>query len=176
MPVYISMLRGVNVGGKTLPMKELAVMYESLGFNRVRTYIQSGNVIFEDKSADLRGLERDISQRIKEKFGLNVSVMVRTPDYFRQVIETNPLATVNTKRLFVAFLDRKVDDTVPEAIVVGKAPGDEIKIAGDRVYFYRPESYSKSKLDNNSLERQLKVIATTRNWTSVNKLLAMADE
>lgn len=170
------MLRGVNIGGKTLPMKELAVMYESLGFNRVRTYIQSGNVVFENKPADLRGLERDISQRVKDKFRLNVSVMVRTPDYFRHVIETNPFSTANTKRLYVAFLDRKVDDAVPEAIVVGKAPGDEIKIAGDRVYFYRPESYSRSTLDNNSLERHLKVVATTRNWNSVNKLLAMADE
>lgn len=169
------MLRGINVSGqKKILMKDLAAMYESLGFSSVRTYIQSGNVIFEDNSKDTATLEAKIKVGIEKAFGYDVTVMVRTPEYFRDVIESNPLPQAETKRLYVTFMDGAPGDEVPSQIEAGKATGDELVIDGDKLYFACPDGYGNSKLSNTFIERHLKVAATTRNWNSVNKLYEMA--
>lgn len=171
------MLRGINVSGqKKILMKDLAAMYESLGFGDVRTYIQSGNVVFSDDQDSVEMLESKIKTAIDETFGFDVSVIVRTPGYFGQVIEENPLSESDTKRIYVTFLERIVPNEVPEPIKAGMASNDQLFMAGDKIYFHCPDGYGTTKLSNTFLERHLNVRATTRNWNSVNKLFALASQ
>lgn len=91
MKKYISMLRGINVSGqKKIKMNELRTLYESLGFRPVKTYIQSGNVIFKSPASDTSELVSNIETKIKQTFGFSVSVIIRTASEFQHVINNNP--------------------------------------------------------------------------------------
>src|SRR6187399_408069 len=105
MQTYIALLRGINVSGhKKIKMPDLKAMFEALGFTNVHTYIQSGNVVFESKSAT--GLESKISAKILEQFGFEVSVICRTAKEMEQVITRNPYAGMvgfEAEKLYVTF-------------------------------------------------------------------------
>ena len=91
LPTYISLLRGINVGGqKKIKICGLQVLYESLGFNQVKTYIQSGNLVFNSDINRAEEIEKLIEEKIKEVFNLDVSVIVRTRNEFKQIIQRNP--------------------------------------------------------------------------------------
>ena len=91
MAKYISILRGINVGGnRKILMKDLKVLFERLGFSKVETYIQSGNVVFESRETDTHNLETKIQQAITETFGFNVPVIIRTADEWTESIVNNP--------------------------------------------------------------------------------------
>src|SRR5215472_10120780 len=108
MPVVISLLRGVNLGGRNkVKMEALRGLYESLGMQNVQTHIQSGNVVFRTKERDLARLSRLIEGGIEKKFGFRTDVILRTPAELREVIARNPFAqrpAVDPSRLLVTFL------------------------------------------------------------------------
>lgn len=178
MTTYISILRGINVNGqKLIKMGALKIMYEKRGFENVKTYIQSGNVIFKTLEMDEKILEKNISSSLKEDFGFEVSIIVLSIDTWKGITENNPFLKEKLKDpqfFHVTFLANNPSDIDKEQIIVKKQANEEIAFSTHAVYLYCPNGYGKTKLNNNFLEAKLKVRATTRNWKTVNELLKLA--
>ena len=180
MTTYISILRGINVSGqKLIKMDALKKMYENLKLENVRTYVQSGNVIFSSRETDLKKLENKISQQIEKDFGFLVPVIVLTAEALQYVIEHNPFAKGTTKDiafLHVTFLADQPKEFDKKSIEDKRLEGEEIQFSKNAIYLYCPNGYGNTKLNNNFLESRLKVKATTRNWKTTNELLKIATE
>ena len=177
MQTYISILRGINVGGKVLKMADLRKMIGKLGFKNVSTYIQSGNVFFQYQIEKPEVLEKLIQDRIKNDFGMDVSVIVLIPDKLKRIINANPFNDDPLKEpqfLHVTFLQTKPGNYDKESILSKKSGREEIVFTDEAIYLYCPNGYGNSKLSNNLFENKLKVIATTRNWKTTNELLKLA--
>jgi uncharacterized protein (DUF1697 family) len=177
MPVYVSMLRGVNVGGHNkILMAELRDLYSALKFEDPRTYVQSGNVIFRTKEADEATLANKIQSAIGKKFGFRPEVMLRSTSEIRKVIAANPFAkraNLEPSKLHVNFLHAKPSAEVSEKIAAIKASPEELHLLGRELYIYFPDGAGRSKLIP-VLDRVLKTSATGRNWNSVTKTLEIA--
>jgi uncharacterized protein (DUF1697 family) len=180
MVTYISILRGINVSGqKLIKMDALRKSYENMGFKNVKTYVQSGNIIFTCNHFEINDLEQKISRQIEQDFGFEVPVIVLTIEKLKQVIENNPFLKDPDKDqsfLHVTFLASKPDQYDHKTIEDKKQSGEEISISNTAVYLYCPNGYGRTKLTNNFLETKLKVGATTRNWKTTNELYKIAHE
>jgi uncharacterized protein (DUF1697 family) len=178
MNTYISILRGINVSGKkVIKMDALRRMYEGLGYKNTVTYIQSGNVIFQDSEFNHKSLEEKISNQIKIDYGFDVSVIVLSVVQFKKIINDNPFTknpVKNTHHIHITFLSGKPLHIEPETIENKKSPGEEIYFTDHAVYLYCPGGYGKTKLTTNFLEQTLKVTGTTRNWNSTLQILKIA--
>ncbi len=176
MPVFISMLRGINVAGqRKVPMAQLQALYESLGFRKVTTYIQSGNVVFEWSSA--KGLAAKIGEAIQKEFGFEVPVIIRTKAEWKAAFEGNPFLSkkeVDHSKLHITFLGAAPDEALSSKLRALDFMPDRFHISGSEIYLYVPGSYGETKLSNAFIESKLKVKATTRNWKTVTKLMEMA--
>ncbi len=174
------MLRGINVSGqKKIKMEELEQLYKSLGFTHVRTYIQSGNVIFESLSSDTSDLVNKIETSIKQTFGFFVTVIIRTKNEFQNVINNNPFYGTrqeDTAKLYVTFLSDTPYASSIQAINPLENKSDEWFISGKEIFLFCPNGYGRTKLTNNFFEKKLKLSATTRNWNTVNKLYEIVKE
>ncbi len=180
MSVVISMLRGINVGGHNrIKMDALCALYRSLKLEDPCTYVQSGNVIFRTKEKNLAALRRKIEEAIERRAGFRPDVILRTPDEFRGAIARNPFARrkgLEPAKLLVSFL---ADDPIGEArenLLALKPDPEEVHLIGREVYIYFPNGAGRSKLPWSSLEKQVGTRGTARNWNSVTKMLAMAEE
>lgn len=176
MKTYISLLRGINVSGqKKIIMEELRTLYESLGLNKVQSYIQSGNVLFQsDKKAN--ALTKTIEQGIEKQYGYHVTVIIKTPDDLKKAIQQSPFQNIDETKLHVAFLARKPSKPDMSPIEAVAVDGEQVKLVDDRVYLYCPNGSGRSKLSNNLIEKKLDTPATMRNWRTTNKLISLADE
>lgn len=176
--MYIAMLRGINVSGqKIIKMENLRLSFEALGFHGVRTYVQSGNVIFESAKASSTGLSKSIGEQILHDFGFAVSVIFKTPKELKRVVGANPFLkkrAIDQSKLYVTFLSRPPATTALRNLGALKAEPDQFCITGREIYLYCPNGYGRTKLSNNVFERRLSVEATTRNWNTVNMLLEMS--
>ena len=168
---HVALLRGVNVGGKNkLPMAQLRASFESLGCAEVRTYIQSGNVVFVSPTpVDAASLER----MVESDFGIAATVVLRTAGELRRVVRSNPYASADPSTLHVGFFARK-----PSAAAVAALDGvsylpDAFEVLGAELYLHLPNGMGRSKLPA-YLDRRLQVPVTVRNWKTVNKLLELA--
>ncbi len=177
MTIYISILRGINVSGqKIIKMDALKKMYEKLNYENVKTYVQSGNVIFSSKEKDKKELEKIISSQIEKEFGFKVPVIVLNTKNLEKVIENNPFAKDSlkeTKFLHVTFLADSLTEFDTEKVIDKKQENEEVAFTSNAVYLYCPNGYGKTKLNNTFLENKLKVRATTRNWKTTNELLKL---
>ena len=178
MTTYISILRGINVSGKNIiKMEALKRLFESLDFQKVTTYVQSGNVIFSSALSDVKKIEKLITSQIEKDFGLKVPVIILTIAELKQCIEDNPLIKNRDEAfLHFTFLAERPIDCKKERIKDKKAVNEEIEISERVVYLYCPNGYGKTKLTNTFLENTLKVTATTRNFRTTYKLLKIAEE
>ena len=178
MPTYISLIRGINVGGhKSIKMDELRKAAESLDFKDVRTYVQSGNIVFSAAKQAPAALSKKIETVILKKFGHEVSVITKTTEEVKQAIQNNPFLKekeIDVSKLYVTFLsshpqsaDLKKLDAIPSG-------DDRYHWQGDLIFLYLPNGAGESKLANAPLEKYLGVRATTRNWRTVNNLHLMA--
>ena len=160
-------------------MDALRKIYENLGFQSVKTYIQSGNVIFKSKDSKIDGIVQTISRQIKKDFGFDVPVIVLTIDKLKKIIKTSPFSKDLRKDasfLHVTFLSSKLKSFEREVIETKRSNKEEISFSDDAVYLNCPDGYGISKLSNSFLETKLKVGATTRNWKTTNELLKIALE
>jgi len=174
---YVALLRGVNVGGKNrLPMKELAGLCEQAGLLRVRTYIQSGNVIFEATEAMARKASAALCAAIEARFGFRSPVIVRSADELAEVIGGNPFLQAGAAEgeLHVAFLQDAPDAAQVASLDPNRSPGDEFRVIGREVYLRCPKGVGQTKLTNAWLDSRLKTISTGRNWRTVRTLLEIA--
>lgn len=176
MPVYISILRGINVGGhKMIKMDALRSMYEHLGFTNVKTYIQSGNVIFTSLEIPLPELSNLIILKIQETFGFDVPVLVLSQSEIKVIIQNNPfIINKDVQSLHVTFLSDIPQQADIDAITGGNYGNDEFAVSGRAVYLFCPGPYHATKLSNTFFEKKLRVSATTRNWKTVVALAEMA--
>ncbi|MCH7827061.1 MAG: DUF1697 domain-containing protein [Bacteroidetes bacterium] len=176
MTVYISMLRGINVSGqKKIKMDELKKLYESLGFKNIKTYIQSGNVIFDFSDTNISKLINKIELKIKKSFSYDVPVLIKTKNDLQKLIANNPFVKKDSSKLYVTFLsDTPIQSPIDEITKI-KDKSEEFIISRKEIYLFYPNGYGRSKLTNNYFERKLKLSATTRNWKTVNKLLELAE-
>ena len=179
MNSYISMLRGINVSGRNkVMMKELIAVYESAGFRNARTYVQSGNVVFDCPRTDPAVLSSTIEGAIAKTLGISVAVIVRTKEEFRRTVESNPFLKrndIDKSKLHVTFLSVAPSDKNIDEISAAKSETDEFVFVGNDVYLYCPGGYGKTKFSNGYFEKKTGASATTRNWKTVNSLLQMAD-
>lgn len=179
MHTYISLLRGINVSGqKKIKMKDLKTLYETLGFENVTTYIQSGNVLFQSSEKDVPAFKQDIEKRIEKGYGYPVKVLIKTKDDIKKIIEHNQFLKnkkTDISKLYVTFLFETPAEPPLDDINNAKKDSEQYEVAGNEIYLFLPEGYGRAKLNNNFLERKLNVDATTRNWKTVNKLLELAE-
>ena len=178
MGIYICILRGINVSGhKLIKMDALKKLFEELKFQNVRTYIQSGNVVFESKKVDTKSLENKIEKQILKTFGFEVPVLVKEKDEFKKVIDHNPFLTKRNEddsKLHVTFLSSEPDTANISKLSDIKFNNDEFVISEKSIYLFCPDGYGNTKLSNNFFENKLKVSATTRNWKTIVELGRMA--
>jgi len=174
------MLRGINVGGqKIVNMEKLRASFEKLGFGRVRTYVQSGNVIFEASKTSSDIFSKSIEGKILSDFGFSVVLVLRSSDEMKKIANDNPFLKekgIDHSKLHITFLSQ-----LPAKAALGKldslnAVPDQFRIRDREVYLYCPNGYGHSKLSNTTFEKLLSVQATTRNWKTVKTLVEMSSE
>ena len=178
MKMYLALLRGINVSGKNIILKQdLQVLFYNLGFEDVVTYIQSGNVVFKTEKQHLDGLAKTISSRIKKVFDYDVPVIIKTKADMESVIAKNPFLKekdVNIKQLYVFYLDEVPEETIN--LLNYNIANDQFEILKNIIYVKYDIGAGKSKLSNNLIEKKLNVIATARNWRTTTKLLALMEK
>lgn len=179
MKTYISILRGINVGGyKSLKMDDLKKLYSDLDFKNVRTYIQSGNAIFQYYETEKQELEEKITDQIQKKFGFDVPVIVLDKEELKEIINNNPFEKDQSKDIAfqsIIFLSATPQRYSIEAIRLKQMQSEEFEITEKAIYLYCPKGFATTKLTNTFFEKQLNVKATTRNWKTSNKLLSMTE-
>ena len=170
---YIVLLRGVTPRGKnSIPkMSYLVEVLKDVGFNKVRTYIQSGNIILET-SLEICEINRLINKTIKEKIGADLKVITKTKDDFRKVVDKNPFRNGNYiySRVHVVFCQKKINE-LPLEKILGDYGEEEIFVGDDCLYLYLARTATHKKLNTNYLERLLGEDMTMRKINVVNKLL-----
>jgi uncharacterized protein (DUF1697 family) len=174
---YVALLRGINVGGKhKLLMKDLVEVCSATECGNVRTYIQSGNVVFTAPANVAKGLALSLGKKIEERFGFGVPVVLRSREQLERVMRNNPFLKAGKPEstLHVSFL---ADE--PTAAAIGKldpdrSPGDEFRVIGSEIYFYFPNGSGNSKLTSAYFDSRLATVGTVRNWATVLKLVEMS--
>jgi uncharacterized protein (DUF1697 family) len=179
MRTYISLLRGINVSGRNpVKMKTLQAIYESLGFSKVITYIQSGNVVFGSEPAEAEELEQRISSGIFRSFGFEVPVLVLDPEILKKTVSMNPFLPSRAEeisRLHLTFLSSEPDKCISGSLISKKYLPDEFLFMGKVVYLYCPGGYGNTKLTNNFFEKKWNITATTRSWKTILELLRISE-
>jgi len=177
MSNYVSLLRGINVGGHNkILMAELRAVYAQLGLDPVRTYIQSGNVVFGGGKGSASAMARTLEKAITDAFGFEVPVVIRTSAEMERVVAGNPFLAegADPSTLSVAFLGSAPSESAAAAMAAYTVGPDELRVVGLEAYLHYPEGQARTKLTPTFMERSLGVIGTTRNWRTVNTLLDMA--
>lgn len=179
MTRVVSLLRGVNVGGHhKIKMDALRALYEELGCEKVRTYIQSGNVVYQTRASDLDRLGLKIAGAIERSYGFHVDVVQRTAEQMRAVVESSPFAGrpgLDPAKLAVTFLPLAADAAARarwSSIVI--AP-EEAHLTGSELYVYFPNGQADTKFPFAAVAKALGSPGTARNWNTVMKLLDMAE-
>ena len=173
---YLALLRGINVGGKNkLLMRDLSEMFSNVGCEDVRTFIQSGNVIFRSSPALSAGIPGLIASQIAESFGYRTPVVLRTAEQLGVVIRKNPFLELGAaeETLHVLFLaDLPGPDLVNELDPHRSTP-DTFVVRGREVYLHLPNGVARSKLTNDYFDSKLATTSTGRNWRTVTKLFEL---
>ena len=178
MKTYIALLRGINVGGSNiLPMKNLRALLEELGGHSVKTYIQSGNVVFQHEAEDSSELSSKISAAIKKNHGFEPQVLLLDLVKMEQAIASNPFpqAESEPKTLHLYFLASIPQNPDLEMLDSLKKDNEQFKLIDRVFYLHAPDGIGRSKLAERA-ERALGVAATARNWRTVSKIMAMVEQ
>jgi uncharacterized protein (DUF1697 family) len=176
---HVALLRGINVGGKNpLPMKELAEEFVAAGCEHVRTFIQSGNVIFSaPPGKDESELARLLGARLAARFGYTAPLVLRTTEELRAAIANNPYLAMGApeETLHIMFLTATPDTAVVKKLDPERSPGDEYQVIGREIYLRLPTGMARTKLTNAYFDSKLGVTSTARNWRTTTKLLEMLE-
>ena len=173
---YVALLRGINVGGHhKLPMRDLAAIFAAAGCEGVRTYIQSGNVVFRASPDLADGLPTRIADAIEASHGFQIPIVMRTASDFDRIVRGNPFlaAGADPTKLHVGFLAAAPDPTRLAQLDPDRSPPDVFEVRGGEIYLHFPAGVARSKLDNSYFDRTLNTVCTIRNWRTVGKLHEM---
>ena len=175
---YVALLRGINLGSHNrIAMPALREALEQSGFKDVQTYVQSGNVVLGSR-AKADTVRRKLEKVLEDRFGLDVAVVVRSSAELAAVARRNPLREVATdpKRYQVTFLSEKLPAKVVRELEDTAADGERVVVSGREVYAWHPKTIARSKLWTKLAGKSLGVTATSRNWATVEALLALLEE
>jgi len=176
---YVALLRGINLASRNrLPMKTLEKMFSDAGCDRVRSYIQSGNVFFRANKTLAGKLSNHIAAQILESFGFRIPVILRTAEQMAETVKGNPFLQneAMTDMLHVMFLANQPSQERIAALDHDRFLPDEFVIRGAEIYLRLPTGVARSKLTNTYFDSKLATVSTGRNWKTVNKLLEMMQE
>lgn len=180
MPVYLALLRGINVSGqKSIKMENLRERMDAAGYKNVKTYIQSGNVVFESTEKSKTVLAKAFEAFLMKEYGYEVTVFIVDANDVEQAIDNNPFVEGRAeeepgfKKLYVTFLSEEPSAEAMEKLRQAPIGEDKIEVIGTILYFNLFSKASDSKLSNSLIESKLKLRATTRNWNTTLKLLSM---
>ena len=177
MKKYIAILRGINVSGqKLIKMAELIKHLEELSFKNISTYIQSGNVLFHSNISNQKELALKIGNKIKEKYGFDVPVIVKNAEEFKRISNNNPFLNQRSEdidKLYVTFLAEETTHELAGKFKEIDYKPDEFILDGKVLYGFVGNGYGNTKFSNTFIENKLKTTATTRNWKTVLKLTEM---
>ncbi len=175
---WIALFRGINVGGKNiLPMKTLATHLAELKLQNVRTYIQSGNVVFDSRIQNSSSLAKSIRSLIATRYGFAPTVFVLGLEELQLAIDENPFpqATSDAKSLHFFFLERSATNANVEALDAAKTATENYRLTDGVFYLHAPSGVGRSKLASTA-EKHLGVATTARNYRTVEALLELASQ
>ncbi|MBO0330556.1 DUF1697 domain-containing protein [Muricauda sp. CAU 1631] len=173
---YIALLRGINVSGqKKIKMADLRLVLKENGLKNVKTYIQSGNIIFDSDLVDRNKLEEIMSSSILEHFGFHVPALILQKGDVEQILKANAfLSEAEEDKLYYVLLKNVPKEELVEQFNQLQVETERFWITDTCVYLFCKNGYGRAKLNNNFVEKKLKVEATTRNHKTMLKLLEMA--
>jgi len=175
MNKYLSILRGINVSGqKIIKMDSLKSLFEIQNFSNVKTYIQSGNIIFCSEINNKIKVEQRVEKIINDKYNFTVPAIILSYNDLQNIITNNPFSqngNFDFSKLYVTFLKTAPDKSLAKNILNIASSSDQFEFLNNSIYLYCPNGYGKTKFNNNFFENKLNVSATTRNWKTINKLL-----
>lgn len=175
MKTYISLLRGINVSGqKKILMADLKSTYEDLGFSNVKTYIQSGNVVFNYKKTEVVKLQQLIFDKIQSHYGFEVPNLILHPTDIATSLATNPYKHVD--KPYFTFLSELPQQENIDELSKYSFDNEFYKLKGKVIYSHYPNGAGRSKMTLNFFEKKLNVSGTARNLNTTKKLLEMANE
>ena len=173
MKTYIAFLRGINVGGhKKILMKDLSLLFESLGFENVKTYIQSGNVVFRSKEET--NLASKIAEAIESKYSFFTPVLVKKASELSEIASKCPFFDEKREKSYFILLEENPTKENIELTAAFSNLNEEFHITANCVYIYYAVGAGKAKMGVNFFERKLKVKATARNYRTMAKLIELA--
>lgn len=178
MNTYIGLLRGINVGGNNkLPMKELKAVLEGMGLTKVKTYIQSGNVVFQSERTDVKALSDEMTAAIEKSHGFAPRLFVMDSQQLNSAIDANPYpeAIDEPKSLHFYFLNAAAESPDLESLRDLQKENERFELTDSVFYLHAPDGIGRSKLAE-KVERLLGVAVTARNWRTVSKVKEMGAE
>lgn len=179
MTTFIAILRGINVSGhRMIKMAALKELIKSIGFQNVKTYIQSGNLVFQSPNSDPGQLAETISKAIEKQFGFDVPVIGMDLEDLKRAAQQNPFLADETRDqsfFHITFLSESPENENLSKLDEFQNLPNEFRVIEKWVHLYCPNGYSNCKLTNEFLEKKLKVKATTRNWKTVLELIRLGE-
>ncbi|MEU0689246.1 DUF1697 domain-containing protein [Streptomyces uncialis] len=181
MTTYAALLRGINVGGhRKVPMADLRQLLEDLGYENVRTYLQSGNAVFSTGAAGPNGADAVtavLDRAVEDRFGFSVEILVRDHGYLRAVVEDCPFPAerLEGRQLHVTYLSVDVDEDRFAGLDRAAFLPEEFRVGDHALYLYVPDGLGRSRLADALAKPALwkGVVATSRNWNTVTRLMEM---
>ena len=173
--IHVALFRGINVGGKNkLAMRDLVALFEKAGAEDVRSYIQSGNVLFRASAELVKALPTQLADQIAAKHGVRTSLTLRTGEELAAVVRDNPYLRdgASTELLHVLFLADAPDAARTASLDPNRSPPDAFTVSGREIYLH-VHSMARTKLTNAYFDSKLKTIGTARNWRTVLTLLEL---
>lgn len=177
MTTWVALVRGINVGShKRVAMSDLRDLLELLGYEDVRTHLQSGNAVFHSSRGSAGRLEAQIASKLDTELGLGVKVLVRSSDDLVALVDSNPFIArrVDPKELQVAFLSKAPPATKLAVLDLDACAPDEFEVGRRALYLRLPNGFQGARLPD--LEKVLGVDATVRSWNTVTRLRDLATE
>jgi uncharacterized protein (DUF1697 family) len=180
MPVYIALLRAINVGGNAIiPMADLKALCAKLGFKDARTLLQSGNLVLNAPRTTPAALAKKLEAAVLKRFGANTRVIIRTPEELRQIVARNPYPTAardDPSHLLVTLLTDAPTPEAAKALAAWKHATEPHKVDGRELFTHYNSGVGTSKFAGPNIEKLLATTGTARNWNTINKLIALAEE
>lgn len=179
--IVISLLRGINVGGNHLiRMDAVKAVFQSVGLEEPRTYLQSGNVVYRTAERDLERIGLRLEAAIEQGYGFRPAIIQRTLPDFRRAVASNPFTAplypeLDPSKLVVTFLSAEPHPAAGPKLKSAYAGPERMVLLGRELFIYFPEGQGKSKIPATLIDKTLRVPGTGRNWNTVTKLLEMAE-
>ncbi|MCL2115658.1 MAG: DUF1697 domain-containing protein [Methanobrevibacter sp.] len=171
---YVAFLRGINVGkNKLILMDDLKVLFSKMGFTKVKTYLRSGNIIFESDDLNIDELSDKISNNIEEFFGFYVDCFIKSENEINSLIKNNPYDNNLSEEIYLSIFKEDINEKLSKELIdefKNLVTNDEFVIAEKEIYLLCRSKYHKTKFNNNFFESKLENIATTRNWKTMIKI------